>query len=98
MKIEAIPNIGIIINGKEFNWGNDRNFLRESLNNLHKEDDNIFEMSDFFVGDTSYDIIQKRDIYENTTELLFLPVFYFPFPIQVLLQFVLFHRHAVCPL
>ena len=65
MKIEAIPNIGIIINGKEFNWGNDRNFLRESLNNLHKEDDNIFEMSDFFDGDTSYDIIQKRDIYEN---------------------------------
>ena len=40
----------------------------------------------------------ERDIYENTTELIFLPFFYFPFPIQVLLQFVLFHRHAVCPL
>lgn len=40
----------------------------------------------------------ERDIYENTTELLFLPVFYYPFTIQVLLQFVLFHRHAFYPL
>lgn len=65
MKIEAIPNIGIVINGKEFNWGDSRNFLRESLNNLHKEDDNIFKMSEFFDGDTTCDIIQKRDIYQN---------------------------------
>jgi len=65
MKIEIIPNIGLLIDGNEFNWGNYRTSLRENLKNQHKEDDNVFEMSEFFEGDSSYDIIQKRDIYQN---------------------------------
>lgn len=65
MKIKVIPNKGLIIDKKEFNWGDNRFTLREYLKNQHKEDDNIFNMSEFFEGDTSYDIIQKRDIYHN---------------------------------
>ena len=65
MKIEYITNVGFIINGKEFNWEDERIDARKKLNNQHTENDIFFENSIFFDGDKSYDIYQKRDVYQN---------------------------------
>lgn len=65
MKIEYIPNLGFIVNSQKFLWGQERNIIREYLKNQHTEEDKIIEMSEFFDGDTSFDIEQKRDIYHD---------------------------------
>lgn len=65
MTIEYIPNIGFNFENFSFVWGQNRSEIREKLNHKHSEDDKIIEMADFFQGDTSFDIEQKRDIYQN---------------------------------
>ncbi len=65
MKIEYIPGDGFKLNSTFFKWGDDRKSIRNKLNNQHKEDDTIIEMAEFFDGDTSYDIEQKKDVYQD---------------------------------
>jgi len=69
MILEIFPDKGFKLNSESFNWNDERKSVREKLKNQHKEDDNVMEMSDFFGGDTSHDIIQKRDIYEDINEM-----------------------------
>jgi len=65
MKIEYIPDKGFRLNSNIFNWEDNRASVRQKLNNQHKEDDRIIEMAQFFGGDKSNDIEQRRDIYQN---------------------------------
>jgi hypothetical protein len=65
MRLEILPNKGFKLNSFIFNWSEERKSVRQKLKNRHKEDDRVIEMSQFFNGDTSHDIDQKRDIYQN---------------------------------
>ncbi|MCK8481710.1 hypothetical protein [Psychroserpens algicola] len=65
MNIEYLPNKGFTINSVKIEWNSKRNTVREKLGNKHKEDDNIIDMAQFFDGDESMNIHQKRDVYEN---------------------------------
>lgn len=65
MKLTILPDKGFELNSDIFNWREERESVRLKLKNLHKEDDRVIEMSHFFNGDTSHDIDQKRDIYQD---------------------------------
>ena len=65
MDIEYLPNKGFILNSVKFEWNNKRGSVRGKLGMKHKEDDKIIDVADFFDGDESMNIHQKRDVYEN---------------------------------
>lgn len=65
IQIDIIPNIGFKLNSLAFNWGESRQESRKKLKNQHKESDTLVEMAQFFDGDKSHDIHQKRDIFQN---------------------------------
>ncbi|TXD80532.1 hypothetical protein ESY86_20665 [Subsaximicrobium wynnwilliamsii] len=75
MDIEYLPNKGFILNSLKFEWNNERNSVREKLGMKHKEEDKIIDVAEFFDGDESMNIHQKRDVYENLNskkDMLFL--------------------------
>ena len=63
MTLEYRPTIGLIINGKELNWGDDRVVTRKTLGINYAEDDRVIDLASFTGGDPSQDIQVKRDIY-----------------------------------
>jgi hypothetical protein len=46
-------------------WGTDRKQTRQQLNDNFEISDNVIDMSQYNNGDTSQNIIQRRDIYTN---------------------------------
>ncbi len=75
MDIEYIPYKGFILNSVKIEWNTERNSVREKIGNEHKEDDRIIDVAQFFDGDESMNIHQRRDIYENLiskNDMLFL--------------------------
>ena len=64
-KIEYIPDTGFILNSHILNWYSDRAAVRQALGNSHAEDDSTTDMSEFFGGDNSYNIVTKRDVYTD---------------------------------
>lgn len=65
MNLEYLPNKGFIINSVKMEWNQDRDSIRKCLDNKHKADDQIIDMAQFFEGDESKNIDQKRDIYQS---------------------------------
>ena len=65
MTLTILPNQGFKLNAHIFNWNDERESVRQKLKHQHKEDDKVIAMSQFFDGDTSHDIDQKRDIYQD---------------------------------
>lgn len=65
MKVTYFINLGIEIHSEKIFWIESRQNVRAKLKQSHKEDDKEFDNSDFFDGDTSFNIIQKRDIYQD---------------------------------
>lgn len=65
MEIKYIPNLGIEINSKKIFWEDSRELTRLKLRNSHTIDDFEMDNSELFNGDHSYNIVQKRDVYEN---------------------------------
>ena len=65
MEVKYTPNFGIEINSEKILWNESRQNIRIKLNELHKEDDTEFDNSEFFDGDNSFNIVQKRDIYQD---------------------------------
>jgi hypothetical protein len=59
------PGKGISIDGKLLLWGADRQELRTFLNDSYEVADSIVDISQYNDGDSSKNIIQRRDIYEN---------------------------------
>jgi len=59
------PGKGIEFDNQTINWDMDRLAIRTMLNNSHEESDILYELSEFFDGDTSRDIEVRRDIYSN---------------------------------
>ncbi|RXK60530.1 hypothetical protein ESA94_08660 [Lacibacter luteus] len=49
-------------------WGADRQLTRKLLNGDFNAGDNVIDLSQYNNGDTSKNIIQRRDIYENYQE------------------------------
>ncbi|KIQ22761.1 hypothetical protein RT99_06625 [Flavobacterium sp. MEB061] len=74
MRVTYFPNLGIEIQSEKILWNESRQKIRVKLKQSHKDDDQEFDNSDFFDGDISFNIIQKRDIYqdfENEKNLFF---------------------------
>ncbi|WP_298507870.1 hypothetical protein [uncultured Kordia sp.] len=65
MEIKYLPNKGFFINSLKIEWNDNRDVVRKLLENKHKSDDQIIDVSHCFNGDESINIHQKRDIYEN---------------------------------
>lgn len=65
MEIKYIPNLGIEINSEKIFWEDSREQTRLKLRNSHTIDDFEMDNSELFNGDHSYNIVQKRDVYEN---------------------------------
>lgn len=65
MRIEYIPNNGFEIDTEKFSWNEGRASVRNKLQNQHKGGDIMIEMSDFFGGDKSHNIKQRRDVYRD---------------------------------
>ena len=65
MNLEYLPNQGFIINSVKIEWNLERDSVRNRLGNKHKSDDRIIDVAEFFDGDKSKNIDQKRDIYES---------------------------------
>ncbi|MBP6023023.1 hypothetical protein [Ferruginibacter sp.] len=63
--ITYYPDLGVSINDIAINWGTDRFIIRQLLANQHKESNSITDLSEFHNGSNEYNIIQRRDIYEN---------------------------------
>lgn len=63
--VEYIPNVGFIFNSKQLEWKTSRIDVRKKLNVKFKDDDRTIDVAQFFDGDESMNIHQKRDIYEN---------------------------------
>jgi len=73
--IEYLPDVGFILNSKKVEWNNDRLNVRKQLNLKFKEDDRTIDIAEFFGGDESKNIHQKRDVYQNVNshnDLLFI--------------------------
>jgi len=73
--IEYIPDVGFIINSTKIEWKNDRQNVRTELKLKYRTEDKTIDIAQFFDGDESMNITQKRDVYENVkskNELLFL--------------------------
>jgi len=74
MKVTYLPNLGVEIHSEKILWNESRENVRVKLKQSHKDDDKEFDNSAFLDGDTSFNIIQKRDIYqdfENEENLFF---------------------------
>lgn len=70
-----LPNKGFILNSVRIKWNDDRDSVREKIGNKHKEDDKTIDVAEYFDGDESVKIHQKRDVYKNLNainDLLFL--------------------------
>lgn len=65
MKVTYLINLGIEIHSEKIFWNESRQNVRVKLKQSHRDDDKEFDNSDFFDGDTSFNIIQKRDIYQD---------------------------------
>lgn len=68
MEIKYNPNLGIEINSEKIIWNESRENIRIKLTQLHKEDDKEIDNSEFFDGDNSFNILQKRDVYQNLND------------------------------
>ena len=69
MTLQYQPNKGFSINSIPFEWGEPRNSVRTKLQNQHREDDRVIELAQYFDGDESRNIHQRRDIFENINQL-----------------------------
>ena len=63
--ITYYPNNGILLNDINLHWGMDRETIRQLLNQSHKANDSIIDLSQFNNSNSAPDIVQKRDIYQN---------------------------------
>ena len=59
------PGIGFEIESRKINWGEKRNLIRQALAEEFHQDDGMIDNSEFFDGDASYDVVYRRDIYNN---------------------------------
>lgn len=71
MTLEYRPTAGLTINGKELNWGDDRQSTRKKLGIKYTEDDRLIDLASLSGGDLSQNIDVKRDIYGSPDNLFF---------------------------
>lgn len=64
-EFEYFPGVGFEINLEKFNWGEDRRKCRQKLDWSHVEDNKVIDFSKYYDGDTSQNLIKRRDIYKN---------------------------------
>jgi hypothetical protein len=65
MTLEYRPATGLTINGKELNWGDDRQAARKKIGIKYSEDDRVIDLASLSDGNPSRNIDVKRDIYGN---------------------------------
>ncbi|MBD3581642.1 hypothetical protein [Flavobacterium selenitireducens] len=68
MEILYNPNLGLTINGSTITWKMDRQKARDLLKSSYEEDNQTFDMSEFFDRDEdNFDFSLNRDIYSGLT-------------------------------
>lgn len=65
MKLEYIPKIGFVFDGKEVRWRSSRNVVRENLGREFEEEDRMVDLSEYFEDGESHTIEQRRDFYHD---------------------------------
>ncbi len=65
MTIQYFPNEGFKIADKEIKWGDRRNSIRQILTDEYEERNGTIDNSEFFNGDTSFNIDYRQDLYKN---------------------------------
>jgi hypothetical protein len=65
MTIQYLPNEGFKIDIKEIKWGYKRDLIRQLLSEEFQQHDGTIDNSQFFDGDTSYNINYRQDLYKN---------------------------------
>jgi hypothetical protein len=65
MTLDYLPGIGFKIESKEIKWGQKRELIRQDFGAEFKQDDRKIDNSQFFGGDTSFDISFRRDLYRD---------------------------------
>jgi len=65
MTITYLPDTGIQLNGILIPWNCYRGIVRKNIFGLYTSKDSEIDMSIYHSGDKSFNIIQKRDIYES---------------------------------
>jgi hypothetical protein len=65
MTIDYFPNVGFKIESQEIKWGQKRELIRQNLAGEFNQDDGTIDNSQFFNGDTSFNISYRRDLYED---------------------------------
>ncbi len=59
------PNKGFSLGDTLLLWETDRQKTRSLINDIYKISDSVTDLSQYYNGDTSQNIIQRRDIYTN---------------------------------
>jgi hypothetical protein len=89
MTLEYRPISGLTINGKELNWGDDRQTTRKKLGIKYTEDDRVIDLASLSGVDPSQNIDVKRDIYGAMENLFF---FHLNYDIAQKLESVEIHK------
>lgn len=63
--IQYFPNEGFKIADKDIKWGDKRNLIRQILTEKFEENDGTIDNSEFFNGDTSFNIDYRQDLYKD---------------------------------
>ena len=63
--ITYYPDKGISVNHIVINWGTHRNTIRQLLGDRHEEKNDIIDLSKYHNGSNDFNIIKRRDIYDN---------------------------------
>ena len=65
MIFRYLQNIGFEVGSQIIRWGEHRQQVRDKLPLKFTQDNGLLDNSQFFGGDTSYNIIYRRDIYDD---------------------------------
>lgn len=65
MRLEYIPRVGFVFEGKEVRWRSSRSVVRGNLGGIFEEEDRMVDLSEYFEDDENHTIEQRRDLYHD---------------------------------
>ena len=68
MRLEYIPRVGFVFEGKEVRWRSSRSVVRGNLGGIFEEEDRMVDLSEYFEDGENHTIEQRRDLYHDEEE------------------------------
>lgn len=65
MRLEYIPRVGFVFEGKEVRWRSSRSVVRGNLGGIFEEEDRMVDLSEYFEDGENHTIEQRRDLYHD---------------------------------